>query len=93
MKTLVKGTNSDAIYKLIKVLINMQQDDFKEAIAADTKQINDVCSQISTNRELFGQSELGDAVNFLQGSPESPRDPEGMGGGHGNSVQYAQIES
>ena len=54
MKSLARGTNSDAIFKLIKVLINMQQEDYKVAVQGDTHALNDVCSQISTNRELFG---------------------------------------
>ena len=63
VKTLAKGTNSDAIFKLIKVLINMQQEDYKLALQGDTNEINDVCSQIETDRALYGAAESKDGLN------------------------------
>ena len=63
MKTLAKGTNSDAIFKLIKVLINTQQEDYKLALQGDTKQIDDVCSQLETDRQLYGAAESKDGLS------------------------------
>jgi hypothetical protein len=57
MTSLAKGTNSDTIFKLIKVLINTQQEDYKLAIQGDTGDIQDVCSQLETDRQLFGDKE------------------------------------
>ena len=75
MKTLAKGTNSDAIFKLIKVLINMQQEDYKMAIQGDTTEINDVCSQLTTERQLYGQNETKDGLN-LKGMVEESADED-----------------
>ena len=36
MKSLAKGTKSDCIFKLIRVLINTQQQDYSSAIGGDT---------------------------------------------------------
>ena len=55
MRTLAKGTNTDCICKLLKVLINTQQADYEQAHAGDTTQILDVTSQIETERSLFGE--------------------------------------
>ena len=44
MKSLAKGTNSDTIFKLIKVMINTQQEDYKVAIQGGTEDILDVAS-------------------------------------------------
>jgi len=57
MKTLAKGSNSTAIFKLIKVLINTQQNDYEEAIAGDTTDLLDVASQLETDRSLFGEND------------------------------------
>ena len=76
MKTLARGTNSDAIFKLIKVLINMQQEDYRVALQGDTREINDVCSQISTNRELFGQEEIANGTIYNRGLDSSPHDDQ-----------------
>ena len=76
MKTLARGTNSDAIFKLIKVLINMQQEDYRVALQGDTREINDVCSQISTNRELFGQEEIANGTIYNKGLDSSPHDDQ-----------------
>jgi len=57
MKTLAKGNNSNAIFKLIKVLINTQQNDFEEAIGGDTTDLLDVASQLETDRSLFGEND------------------------------------
>lgn len=69
MKTLAKGTNSDCVFKLIKVLINAQQTDYEVALAGDTQDILDVASQIETDRTLFGEGDKrlscgDDGVNF-----------------------------
>lgn len=79
MKTLAKGINSDAIFKLIKVLINMQQDDYQVALQGDTREINDVCSQITTDRALYGATESKDGLKNGFDSPDE--DVNALGGG------------
>ena len=59
MKTLAKGHNADAIFKLIKVLINEQQHAYEIVVDGQTENILDVASQIETNRSLFGESDKG----------------------------------
>lgn len=51
------------------------------ALQGDTKQINDVCSQITTERQLYGQSESRDGLSGRnQGGFESPdEDPAALG--------------
>lgn len=56
MKSLAKG-NSTAVFKLIKVLINTQQNDYEEAIGGDTTDLLDVASQLETDRSLFGEND------------------------------------
>lgn len=73
MKSLAKGTSSDAIFKLIKVLISTQQEDYKVAVQGDTRGLNDVCSQISTERDLFGEQDFKDGTVYNKGL-DSPRD-------------------
>ena len=80
MRTLAKGTNSDCIYKLIKVLINTQQSDYEQALAGDTTDILDVASQIETERSLFGERDRGltdngdglDISRFTKGKKNLP---------------------
>lgn len=80
MKSLAAGKNSDTIFKLIKVLINTQQEDFKVAIQGDTGIIQDVCSQIETDRELFAAQEVANGTVYNKGfeSPEEdgPQDED-----------------
>lgn len=54
MKTLAKGTNSEAVFKLIKVLINTQQDDYAEAVMNDTSDIADIVDHLESDKSLFG---------------------------------------
>ena len=53
MKSLAKGTNSDSIFKLLKVMINTQQQIYAEA-TKDTSAIRDICDEIETDKQLFG---------------------------------------
>jgi len=48
MKTLSQGKNPGAIFKLIKVLLNTNQNDYEEAIEGDTTDLMDVASQVET---------------------------------------------
>ena len=55
MKSLAKGTNSDSIFKLLKVMINTQQQIYQEA-TKDTSAIQDICDEIETDRPLFSEN-------------------------------------
>jgi hypothetical protein len=44
MKTLSQGKNSSAILKLIRVLLNTNQNDYEEAVGGDTTDLMDVAS-------------------------------------------------
>ena len=50
MKSLAKGQKSDAIFKLIKVLISTQQQDYQEAIGGDTNALGDISDNLQTNQ-------------------------------------------
>ena len=67
MKSLAQGKNSDAIFTLIKVLINTQQEDYALALQGDTSGINDICSQIETERQLFGDDEIKNGTVYNKG--------------------------
>jgi hypothetical protein len=56
MKSLSDGVKSDAIFKLLKVLIECQQKIFYEA-TRDTSNIGDITDQVSTDRQLFKDGE------------------------------------
>ena len=71
MKSLATGKNSDAIFTLIKVLINTQQDDYAMALQGDTSNIHDICSEVATDRELFNDDELKNGTFYNKGF-ESP---------------------
>ena len=49
MKSLAKGTSSDAIYKLLKVTINTQQRIFAEA-NMNTEDIEDIAEKLESNK-------------------------------------------
>ena len=74
MKGLAKGTNSKFIFKLIKVLLSTQQQDYAEAVRGDTSNIMDITDQIETDRSLYAQSEtmagerddIGQAIQNIQ---------------------------
>ena len=77
MKYLAKGTNSDAIFKLIKVLINIQQQDYFAAVGGDTASLNDIADEIETKQTLFKEDELkvgnildNDFLNFNESTRE-----------------------
>ncbi len=74
MKSLAKGTNSDAIFKLIKVLINTQQDDYQMAVQGDTTEIEDVVDKLETDKELFHHEEKANGTvlneSVLKDSPK-----------------------
>jgi len=52
MKSLAKGNSSDAIFKLLKVIINTQQQIFAEA-NMNTADIEDIAEKVETNKQLF----------------------------------------
>ena len=56
MKSLAKGTSSDCIFKLIKVMINTQQDIFAEALQ-NTDAIEDIADKLETSKQLFENEE------------------------------------
>lgn len=58
MKSLAKGQSSDAIFKLIKVLISTQQQDYQEAIGGDTNVLADIADDLQTDQQLFSSSEV-----------------------------------
>lgn len=49
MKSLAKGTSSDCIFKLIKVMMNTQQEIFAEALK-NTDAIEDIADKLETNK-------------------------------------------
>ena len=53
MNSLASGTSNEAAFRLIKVLLNTQQQDFMSAIAGDTTQIADIASEIDTTVENY----------------------------------------
>ena len=57
MKGLAKGTNSTFIFKLIKVLLSTQQEDYAEAVRGDTSNIMDITDQVETERSLYSKTE------------------------------------
>jgi hypothetical protein len=76
MKTLAKGTNSDAIFKLIKVLINTQQEDYELAVKGDTTEIEDVVDKLETDRELFANEEKKQGTVYNEGVLKDKKSPE-----------------
>ena len=58
MKSLAKGSNSDAIFKLIKVLISVQQQDYEQALGGDINILGDISDNIETDQKLFQQNEV-----------------------------------
>lgn len=56
MKSLAKGTSSDCIFKLIKVMMNTQQEIFAEALK-NTDAIEDIADKLETNKQLFEAEE------------------------------------
>lgn len=62
MKSLAKGTSSDAIFKLLKVTINTQQQIFAEANEF-TEGIEDIADKLETNKQLFEENNGVELVN------------------------------
>lgn len=70
MKSLAKGTSSDAIFKLLKVTINTQQQIFEEA-NAHTEAIEDIADKLETEQRLFaGEIEDGVELNDIRSEEE-----------------------
>ena len=70
MKSLAKGTSSDAIFKLLKVTINTQQQIFEEA-NAHTEAIEDIADKLETEQRLFaGEEEDGVEFNDIRSEEE-----------------------
>lgn len=96
MKSLAMGKNSDAIFTLIKVLINTQQEDYAMALQGDTAGIQDVCSQIETDRQLFGDDEIKNGTVYNKGF-ESPNEDanelngEENGDGQSSPKRYGNV--
>ena len=49
MKSLAKGTKSECIFKLIRVLINTQQQDYSAAVDGDTRDLVDIADELETD--------------------------------------------
>mmetsp|Transcript_13177 Transcript_13177/g.20519 ORF Transcript_13177/g.20519 Transcript_13177/m.20519 type:complete len:115 (+) Transcript_13177:257-601(+) len=93
MKSLAKGTNSDAIFKLIKVLINTQQSDYQMAVQGDTTEIEDVVDKLETDQELFATEEKANGTvlneSVLRESPKkSPSKKSPTKGSPSKEQQY-----
>jgi hypothetical protein len=54
MKSLAKGTNSDCIFKLLKVMINTQQQIYHEA-TQNTEAIADISDKLESDLNLFDE--------------------------------------
>lgn len=70
MKSLAKGNNSEAVFKLIKVLINTQQQCYEEAVQGDTTAIEDIADKLETNLELFNEEDKQNNYTDLQQNDE-----------------------
>ena len=57
MKELAKGNSSEPILRLIKVLINTQQEDYQEAVQGDTGAIEDIADHLETERQVYAAQE------------------------------------
>lgn len=53
MKTLSKGQSAEAVFKLIKVLFNIHQTDYEEAVNGDTKALGDIADQLEVKKPIF----------------------------------------
>ena len=66
MKSLAKGTSADHIFKLIKVMMNTQQQIFAEALK-DTDAIEDIADKVQTDRTLFDEAAYKEGTFLNQG--------------------------
>lgn len=57
MKSLAKGNDPAFIFKLIRVLISTQQEDYYEAVQGDTSAIKDIADQVETKMSLYGNND------------------------------------
>ena len=57
MKTLSKGQSADAVFKLIKVLFNIHQSDYEEAVNGDTAALNDIAETLEVKKPLFSDEQ------------------------------------
>lgn len=60
MNSLAKGTSSESIFKLIKVLIDTQQKDFFKATIGDTSAIEDIADKLESPGKMFAEGERKD---------------------------------
>ena len=81
MKSLAKGTSSDCIFKLIKVLIDTQQKDYSRAIMGDTTAIEDIAEKLETNKGLFGADEPKDGGSQFAAELKGETGEEAKDGG------------
>ena len=65
MKALAKGNSLEVTMKAIKTLIDTHQNDYSEAVIADTSGIKDIADQLTTSKALFGVNE---ATGEFQGA-------------------------
>jgi len=78
MKSLAKGVNSEAIFKLIKVVLQTQQDIYKEAMCKDTSQIEDIADKLETDKALYGENEkmeVNDEVDEYEDEEDGTSSP------------------
>ena len=57
MNSLAKGTSDEAAFKLIKIFLSTQQQDYHEAIAGDTTQIQDIASELDATVDNYEPNE------------------------------------
>ena len=67
MKMLAKGTNADAILKLIKVLLDTQQSDFEAAVAGDTKALHDIADELNVEKPVMQMDEKDEQRQQMKG--------------------------
>ena len=69
MKSLAQGKSSDCIFKLLKVLINTQQQIFAEA-TKDTSAIEDIADKLESDKQLFEEEENQKGTNYNKWPPK-----------------------
>ena len=73
MKSLAKGTNSDCIFKLLKVMINTQQQIYQEA-TQNTEAIEDIADKLESDKNLFDEDTKQYKYNDLGADEENKYD-------------------
>ena len=90
MRSLAKGTSSDCIFKLIKVLIDTQQKDFSKAVMGDTTAIEDIAEKLEANAKLFNDDEPRDGGSQFAAELKGESLEEGKEGGSYKVPAYVE---